>query len=71
MPTTQEVCPKCKSQMSEGFILDQGYRLFVSQWVEGPPEKGSWLGMKLTNKRMINTTTYRCVSCGYLESYAK
>jgi predicted nucleic-acid-binding Zn-ribbon protein len=72
MPAAQQVCPKCKSKMSEGFIVDQGYgHRFVSQWVEGPPEKGLLLGVKVKNKRIIDTTTYRCTSCGYLESYAK
>jgi hypothetical protein len=38
MPTAQLNCPKCKSNMIEGFIVDQGYgRRFISQWVEGAP----------------------------------
>jgi hypothetical protein len=68
MSATQQVCPKCKFKMSEGFIVDEGYnRRFVSRWVEGPPEMG-WLGLKTWNKRIIATTTYRCTSCGYFES---
>jgi DNA-directed RNA polymerase subunit RPC12/RpoP len=72
MATAQLNCPKCNSKMIEGFIVDQGYgRRFVSQWVEGAPETGFWMGAKLSNKRKIDTKTYRCTSCGYLESYAK
>lgn len=65
-------CPKCQSKMTEGFIVDQGYgRRFVSQWVEGVPATGFWMGVKLSTQRRIDTQTYRCTSCGYLESYAK
>lgn len=72
MPTAQLNCPKCQSKMTEGFIVDQGYgRRFVSQWVEGVPEIGFWMGVKLSTQRRIDAKTYRCTSCGYLESYAK
>ena len=57
--------------MEEGFIPDASYgAIHIGSWVEGTPEKG-WTGsVKLKGKRKFDITTYRCTSCGYLESYA-
>jgi hypothetical protein len=65
-------CPKCDGEMVQGFILDvtHGGRL-VSQWAEGPPEKSFWTGVKLPAEKLIPVGTFRCDSCGFLESYAK
>jgi Domain of unknown function (DUF6487) len=65
-------CPKCRAAMEQGFILDNTYggRL-VSNWAEGKPEKSFWLGISLKDKHPREVTTYRCIACGYLESYAK
>jgi predicted RNA-binding Zn-ribbon protein involved in translation (DUF1610 family) len=64
-------CPKCRRQMIEGVILDRTYgQVAASSWIAGPVEKG-WLGsIKLRGKTLVDITTYRCPSCGYLESYA-
>lgn len=64
-------CPKCKGEMEEGFTLDvtHGSRL-VSGWVAGAPERSFWVGIKVKGKRHKSITTWRCKSCGYLESYA-
>ena len=37
---------------------------------EGPPEKSFWTGTKTRGKKQVQVLTYRCSSCGYLESYA-
>jgi predicted nucleic-acid-binding Zn-ribbon protein len=65
------VCPKCGEIMEEGFILDNahGTRL-QSEWIEGPPEPSRWTGLKLKGRDHLPVTTYRCLRCGYLESYA-
>jgi hypothetical protein len=57
--------------MTEGFIIDHsdGGRL-VSGWVEGTPVKNMWVGVKLGGKKPIDIVTWRCGSCGFLESYA-
>ncbi len=39
--------------------------------VEGAPEKSIWVGVKLRGKTPIEIATWRCGSCGFLESYAK
>lgn len=57
--------------MSEGFIVDKGYGSSeVAKWVDGPPEKSFWVGLKLGGKEKIEIVTWRCRKCGYLESYA-
>ncbi len=65
-------CPKCQGSMTEGFLLDrtQGGRGLTS-WVEGTPQKSIWVGVKLGGKKPMEVATWRCGSCGYLESYAR
>ncbi len=69
-------CPKCKSAMEEGFISDhtQHSSITVSEWIEGaPPDQGwwgFWWGLKTGDKEKLRVMTFRCVRCGYLESYA-
>ena len=64
-------CPKCKSSMEEGFIKDQSYgAVYPTHWVEGEPEKSFWETTKTRGKKQVQVATYRCTSCGYLESYA-
>jgi len=66
-------CPKCTDDMKQGYILELGEAplLSVSQWIAGPPVKSSFFGggLKL-NKEQYPIESFRCVSCGYLESYA-
>lgn len=65
-------CPKCSSEMEAGCLADcVGGRAFVQgNWLEGAPEPSFWYGIKTKGKARLNVTTYRCTSCGYLESYA-
>ena len=71
MANAKIACPKCKSAMEEGFVLDRGdsNAATVSNWVEGTPDK-RWWGMKTGDKVRLEIITFRCVRCGYLESYA-
>jgi hypothetical protein len=39
-------------------------------WVAGLPEHSIWTGLKLKGRTQLQTLTYRCTRCGYLESYA-
>jgi hypothetical protein len=71
MSDPERVCPKCKAKMERGFVLDQTYGgRFPAKWVEGEPERTIWLGVRLKGKRSLELATYRCTSCGYVESYA-
>jgi hypothetical protein len=65
-------CPKCQGTMSEGFVVDRTDNgRAVASWVEGAPEKSIWSGIKLRGKTQVPIATWRCGSCGFLESYAK
>ena len=71
MSLVTPTCMKCNGEMEEGFVLDNthGGRL-QSEWIEGPPERSVWVGVKLKGKEHLRITTFRCRRCGYLESYA-
>jgi len=72
MDQPTSACPKCRGSMEVGVIADQTYgTVLVSTWQEGPPEKNFLGSLKMRGKSRIAITTYRCASCGYLESYAK
>lgn len=71
MNTDPIQCPKCKALMEEGFLLDKTHGGNLSgQWIAGPPERSFW-GVKVHGKRIIAVRTFRCTSCGLLESYAR
>ena len=58
--------------MAEGFVIDhKDGRRAVSSWLEGVPDRSIWLGVKLGGRKPIEIATWRCGSCGFLESYAK
>ena len=64
-------CPKCQAPMTEGFVIDKSESgRAVSSWLEGAPHKSMWVGVKLDGKKPIEIATWRCGSCGFLESYA-
>ena len=72
MTETNTICPKCQSEMQEGFLIDSihgGSK--VTEWLSGTPKKNSWTGISMKDEQKIQVSTYRCVKCGYLESYAK
>ncbi len=64
-------CLKCGERMEIGLTVEhtEGGNL-VSSWVEGLAEKGPLGGLKIKGKTAFQIVTYRCTSCGYLESYA-
>ncbi len=72
MINSEMACPKCKSAMEEGFIVDfaHGGSKKVSDWVEGELAESFWWGLKTWNREKHRVKTYRCIQCGYLESYA-
>lgn len=73
MAQNKSICPKCKGEMEEGFILDKGAygSQNPSDWVEGEPRPSFWHGgVKVTDKRRYEVRSCRCVGCGYLELYA-
>lgn len=72
MTKAEPVCPKCRTAMEKGFVLDQTYGAMTqSEWIEGAPERSFWTGLKLKGHTRIPVSTFRCPACGYLESYAR
>ena len=65
-------CAKCGSKMHQGFVLDRGHGGVGSPacWIAGEPESSFWTGTKYKSKPQYEVQTFRCIKCGYLESYA-
>ena len=63
-------CSKCGDAMEEGFLPDFTHARILQQgWAKGIPRDG-FLGIKARRSDLIAVSTYRCVVCGYLESFA-
>lgn len=58
--------------MEEGFILDRAHYGMAQEprWQEGAAEPSFWTGLKTSGRRSLAVHTWRCESCGFLESYA-
>jgi hypothetical protein len=58
--------------MKAGYVPDHSHGVVLQgYWHEGKFET-KWLGTRLRNEKSgLPITTYRCVSCGYLEAFAK
>ena len=75
MPSESRQCPKCNGQMVRGFTVDMGTgdmtlgARHVSKWAPGAPIK-SFLFKTWVPRNSLPIGTFRCSSCGYLESYA-
>jgi len=65
-------CNKCNSDMEEGFVLEIGDGGMASSevWVAGKPEKSLIAGVKLKGRSIYDVASFRCIACGYLDSYA-
>ncbi|MBP9691101.1 hypothetical protein KBD81_03420, partial [Candidatus Woesebacteria bacterium] len=60
-------CPKCQGEMEKGFLPDSRYAgIGRIHWVD----KIVHFKLKPSNK-MFEVVSYRCMTCGYLENYAK
>ena len=61
-------CPKCKSAMETGFMLESDERgRHIAQWVQGTPERGFLGGLKTGQRDRRNVLAMRCTRCGFLE----
>jgi hypothetical protein len=58
--------------MIQGFVAELTYGAAeVESWAEGLPKK-QWLGgVKVPVMGRLPIATFRCESCGFLESYAR
>lgn len=63
--------------MEIGFLLDNAHNVMSrGHWVAGEAEDYKLLGIlpagiKTSGKTVLAVDTWRCTSCGYLESYAE
>lgn len=65
-------CPRCESEMDEGFVADQRTHAAAMQqvWYGGEPARWLWGALKLRGRESRRVTSFRCRRCGCLESYA-
>ena len=64
-------CPKCGGRMEPGFVVDNGHGTYYQDsWIEGPPERSRWTGLKLKGRRKLPIVANRCSRCGFLEYWA-
>ncbi len=69
---SQLICPKCNNAMEPGFVVDHTYGGYAApEWAEGAAQPSLWTGLKMSGKERHPVQTFRCVRCGYLESYAR
>jgi hypothetical protein len=61
-------CPKCAGSMEPGVIPVMTFQ--PGSW-QGNTERGFLGGLKHWGVKRIEIATYRCMKCGYLESYAR
>ncbi len=80
MSDKPQICPKCGCEMAQEFVPGPAYGfnrtefgpLALGQWMKGPPKRSFWSGVKgLWNGERIPIATFRCIECGFLESYAR
>jgi len=65
-------CPKCQSAMDQGFLTSRSLDYNKpDDWVAGPPEHSLLFGTQVRGKTHYQVVSYRCQSCGLLESYAQ
>ncbi len=68
-------CLRCGTDMNIGVLIerDQNSLYRPVKWHEGAPEYNGFFGgyaMKTKNARILEVFTFRCPSCGMLESVA-
>ena len=64
-------CPKCSAEMVEGFVLETGLLSDPRpKWVSGRPATNAVGGIETAERDVRRIETFRCLRCGFLESYA-
>lgn len=57
--------------MEEGYVSDSMVTESKPEtWTEGKAPNSVWACFKKGDKRSFEVSIYRCINCGYLESYA-
>ena len=65
-------CPKCQSEMVQGFVPDyfKDRSSFVVAWFAGSPKKSFWKTTKAPRAEGVPIGAFRCQKCGFLEFYS-
>jgi hypothetical protein len=66
-------CIRCDGELEPGFLIDKGESDFTRQahWASGEPNTSFFrLSVVKSGSRSLPVITYRCKSCGRLESFA-
>jgi hypothetical protein len=66
-------CIRCDGALEKGFLVDKGESDFTRQanWASGEPNTSFFrLSVVKSGNRSLPVVTFRCVSCGRLESFA-
>ena len=77
MADTANSCPKCRSPMEDGYVLDRGHLNTANPltWIAGhwrpPTLKERMFSEPLRGKEYRSISSHRCIGCGYLEVFAK
>jgi predicted nucleic-acid-binding Zn-ribbon protein len=66
--TEHKACPKCEGTIEQGFIPSLGRGQLL--WFAGVPP-ATYRESFMFGRKALTVTTYRCLACGYLESYAE
>jgi hypothetical protein len=61
-------CPKCGEEMQEGFLIESK---LPTRWIAGKAKTSVLGGTQARGREQRQVESYRCVRCGYLESYAR
>ena len=68
-----DCCTRCDGEMESGFMLDKGdyNATHQAQWASGNPQPSFWrLSAAKPDSEILGVVTFRCKSCGRLESFA-
>ena len=65
-------CRRCEIEMEVGYLPDATDGAWLApKWVRGAPERSFWVGLSVPVKvGRHDVQTFRCPTCGLLESYA-
>ncbi len=67
----QPFCTDCQRRMEGGFLLENSHSSQeAGKWVEGPPEKSFWGGLKLKGRRQLTVYAWRCPGCAQVRLFA-
>jgi predicted RNA-binding Zn-ribbon protein involved in translation (DUF1610 family) len=69
------VCPKCRKNMTQGFLLDLAHaNHYFSRWIAGEVTVSKGFinsgNVQIRDRDCRTVEAYRCEGCGFLEMYA-